>query len=344
MTDLLVEARRTIALISEIPTAATLSVVGLVLMAFACGALYRTINSEGEPQVWLKFAMAVALLCGILFSVAAPAIALLDRAGRPIELASKDEIFANLRTNARVSWLIRLIPYYPDEQPSLAVSSLRTLGPPALKYVFVGAYEELKGRTVEQAIAMLGGNFQRGQRVSAVIFAVSGRYPIFPASSRGLLQVVKKIEENPAAGVQNRLIKDGVLNSDELSNLANEEVVSWSFPSYRDHFRRFCNLTHKLRCEKAAFDVSRAISSINSDWHPAGAATTRQTDPCQSAPQVCGFQSWEQITDDIYESFGARVFLMENKPIAELSNRYLIDFENPSNQLIPEIGNVDARR
>ncbi|WP_155931865.1 hypothetical protein [Methylopila sp. 73B] len=344
MTELFAEVRRTIELVAEIQTAATLSVVGLALMAFASAALYWAINRAGEAATWLKLTMAASLVSGVAFSIAGPAVALLSRTDTPIRTLPKDQIFAKLRTNERVTWLIRLIPYYPDKQPELAVSQLRTLGPSSLKYVFVGSYEEVKGRTVEQAIAMVGGAYHRDQRVSAVIFAVSGRYPIFPGNARGLLQVIKKIETDPASQVANKLIKEDALGKDAEESLLNEELSSWSFDFYKKYFWKFCSLTHKLRCGKAAFDVHQSISSINSDWHPAGAATMRQSDPCASAPRVCTFTTWDEITNDIYPDFGARVFLIENKPITDLSNRYLIDFENPSMQLIPEIGNVATAR
>ncbi|WP_146035634.1 hypothetical protein [Methylopila sp. Yamaguchi] len=268
MTELFAEVRRTIELVAEIQTAATLSVVGLALMAFAFAALFRTINREGEPATWLKLTMAAGLISGVAFSIAGPAVALLNRTDRPIKIVPKDQIFANLATNARVSWLIRLIPYYPDKQPDLAVGRLRTLGPPALKYVFVGSYEELKGQTVEQAIAMLGGKYEKDQRVSAIIFAVSGRYPIFPGSSRGLLQVIKKVEEDPSRHIANKLLKDEpnrALTQEASNNLLNEEISSYSFEYYKEHFWRFCHLTHSFRCNKTAFDASQFISSIDSD-------------------------------------------------------------------------------
>ncbi|GLK80352.1 hypothetical protein [Methylopila turkensis] len=333
-----------VALVSTTKTAALFSAVGLILTFFALGALVKLMGT-GDPATtprWQKVVAGLSLTAGLVFMVAGPSIALLENSQTKIKLVPKSIALDRLENNERVDWLIRMVPYYPNRQPELAASKLLRLGPEKVKYVFVGSYQELKGRTVESAIAMIGGAYQRGQHVAAVIFTRSGEYPIVPANARGLLQVIQRIEAGVGADIEKPFLKAGRLNEVELANLESDQIHSYRFASYRGHYQRFCQLAHAFRCQKRAFDVSGLISEINADWHPAGAAVTPAVDPCDNSPTYCTHEAWPALRSALEPTFGARVFLMENKPIPDLRNRYLIDFENPAQQLIPEIGDAEV--
>src|SRR5262245_8723332 len=59
-----------------------------------------------------------------------------------------EQAFDDLRTNARLSWLVRMVPYDPAN-PVLSIDKLTHLGAPNEDFTFVADYAELRGYTAE---------------------------------------------------------------------------------------------------------------------------------------------------------------------------------------------------
>ena len=218
------------------------------------------------------------------------------------------------------------------------------IGPEGVRFTFVGSYEELKGRKVSEVLDLVGQSLRSREHVSAIIFSASPEeYPIIPANARGLLQVISDVEQDNSANISHPLLPLGALSDRERSDLASrDEIGSWAFSAYRPYFRSYCEKAHVFRCS-ATYDVKRYISAINSDWHPIGAAVHYRESPCRSA-EYCSIDAWDRIKERYFGDFGARIFFIPNVEIDKLHDRYLIDFENPTEQLIPEIGLRDAER
>ena len=157
--------------------ATSLTVVGIILLLLTAVMAYIGLDSKpDETSKSLKAALYLCLVGGILFSAAGPSWALYNElsyaAQHPIRIESTDEIRQRLADNARVRYVVRLIPYNVGsaaERQELSIDNVSTLGPAKQLYSFVGDYEELKGRTVADALDMVGvtRNFDR---VTAIIF------------------------------------------------------------------------------------------------------------------------------------------------------------------------------
>jgi hypothetical protein len=329
-------------LVGSTPASALLSTLGLILICVAALSLYKLMHTKPEETSGLfKVIAAFSLLTGVIFSAAGPAVILLDLLDSPIRTVSKAIAFDNLEKNKRVKWLIRLIPYDPLRQEELSVSKLKSIGPQGVKYTFVGSYEELKGRKVSDALALVGQLYRPRQRVSAIIFSVSyDEYPILPASTRGLLQAISDIESDQALQISRPLLAGDTLSATEKQDLASrDKIESWSFNSYKNFYKSYCDKSHRFRCDDS-YDARKYISDINSDWHPVGAAVRYTEDVCRSNA-YCSLTNWDEVKAQTYKGFGARIFFIPNLEIAKLHDRYLVDFENPTEQLIPEIGMRD---
>jgi hypothetical protein len=57
---------------------------------------------------------------------------------------------------------------------------------------------------------------------------------------------------------------------------------------------------------------------------------------CASRSQVCKITDWGDA-EALKDSFGARVFLIENLEIASIVGRRMFDFVSPDTDLIPDI-------
>lgn len=338
MSDVIDQLERVFGLVTSTTGSSLLSAIGLILFIISIICLYKLVKSKPEEtSTWFKSVSAFSLVFGVIFSAAGPIFALKYVSDSPIKRISREISLENLQNNEKIKWLIRLIPYDPNREPDLSVSKLIKIGPNDITYTFVGSYQELKGYKVEEAVAMIGGKIQPGQHVSAIIFSVSGNYPIIPANARGLLQSIKDTEDENGDRISNKFIKERVLNESQLSNLRSRDTISWGFKNYQHHYREYCLLAHKFRCE-TVFDAKNFFSDIGPDWHPLGAAVNAEIDACDYGPEYCKINDWAQAKNSMKDKFGARVFLIRNLEIAKLRNRYLIDFENPAVQLIPEIG------
>lgn len=63
------------------------------------------------------------------------------------------------------------------------------------------------------------------------------------------------------------------------------------------------------------------------------------SDPCAKPVKAyCEFDDWKKMASLDKKDFGARVFLIRNLEIAKIPGRILLDFDKPSEQLIPDIG------
>jgi hypothetical protein len=353
-------------LISKNPPAATLSVIGLLLLTVAIASAYRALGlTPRQTPTHLKLALYVGLIGGILFSAAGPALTLIsvaENSDRPIRTTSSEQALDNLRKNARVEWLIRLIPFNPAKQPDLAVSKLQRLGPKEQLYTFVAPYEELRGYRVSEAVRKVGGIYEQGDHVSAIIFSVPGHrgsdsnahcggqeekaddcHPIIPANARGILQVISKIEQGLSKDNTDKsgFLIEGreTLSDQEKHDLKNIRIYSWSFSNYSDKYTNYCKLSHEFFCSRGKYLASKYIGGLRWDWHPIGISEEETSDPCnEKVDKYCEIKSWDEVKSKLLEHFGSRAFLIENLDIDGLPNRYLIDFGDPTNQVIPDIG------
>jgi hypothetical protein len=165
----------------------------------------------------------------------------------------------------------------------------------------------LKGYTVAEAVRRLtGGSLGQDMRVSAIIFHLNKKkVRLFPANARGLLQVVKYLEDDKSERF---------------------------YPEY-------CELSHRFRC--GDYDALSLISAIKFDWHPIGISTSNRSNICRPNAVYCDAQDWETLKEETWSTFGSRIFLIENLDLHDLKDRYLIEFGEPYVQVIPEIGLAD---
>jgi hypothetical protein len=327
-------------LIASNTWSATLSVVGLLLLLIAIYAAYRAISSKPEDTpTYLRAFLFVSLIGGIIFSAAGPSIALFYVSEGPIATISPEHAFDKLKDNERVYWVIRLIPFNPQKAPQLAIGNLSSLGPKEQQYSFVAPYEELRGYSVERAVQMTGGTYHLGDHVSAIIFQLDP-HQVYPANARGLLQVVQNVENNLDDDAHQKYLlkKTDILKDEDIRDFNNVSLYTWRWDNYRARYQRYCEAAHKFRCD-TEYSAQKLIGGLYKDWHPIGAAQEEQEDPCQTAANdFCKITDWNELKKQIMPHFGSRVFLIGNLELSEIGNRYLIEFENPSYQVIPDIG------
>ena len=173
------------------------------------------------------------------------------------------QAFERLKSNARVDWLVRLVAYDPAN-PRLRVDKLTALGAPAEDYTFVADYEELRGHTVEDAARLAGGAISPGQGVSAILFRLDRR-PLFPASVRGMLQVIQEIDKRRAGEPSYKVAAlESRLAPAESEALANRRVVSWAWSDYRALFPTYDRVFRELKSQNIS--AFAHIGHIGRDW------------------------------------------------------------------------------
>jgi hypothetical protein len=326
-------------LIADNTASATLSVIGIVLLIIAIMLAVKAVRSKPEEMpAYLKAILFVSLIGGMVFSAVGPAIALFY-ASSSIQTVSLEKAFDNLENNERVNWLIRLIPFDPVEKPELGIGQLSSLGPKNQRYTFVASYEELRGYPVSQAVRMIGGNYVTGNHVSGIIFQLGSRQ-LYPANARGLLQVIREVEEHIESPADQLLLrgKPNVLNSDEVRDLNNIAIYSWRWQNYRARYAHYCELAHQFRCN-SQYAARSFIGGVEKDWHPVGLAQDEQEDPClESAANYCKSADWKDLKKTLLPHFGSRAFLIQNLNLNNIGDRYLIEFGNPAGQVIPDTG------
>ena len=140
-----------------------------------------------------------------------------------------------------------------------------------------------------------------------------------------------------------RLIEQATFDDKtEQQNLSDDDTrTMWAWDSYRSYYPHFCEVAQKFRCDKT-YAAHTFISTINGDWHPLGFARLQKVNTCQTPKAMCKDKDWTEISRDIRPDFGSRIFLMDNLEIKSLGSRYLIDFDKPEWQHIPDIGPLHA--
>jgi hypothetical protein len=329
---------KVMSLVTGTTSAALFSAIGLLLILLAA-ALAIWAVAKPPIQRWQKWLLFIALIFGITFSIVGPSLALFNIAENAIPRISKDKAIERLADNGRTGWLIRVISFNPASQRHLAIDQLKTLGPEQQKFTFVAPYDELRGISVEKAVRRTGGTFNRGMHVSAIIFPlvqIQEDDILYPANARGLLQVVRSVEEGLAGGT---FLLKGTreLTPQDDADLKVKNIWSWRFSQYRDRYKRYCQLAHRFRCN-TAYTARSYIGGLNHDWHPLGLSQEVDKDPClPAAPDLCASDDWETLKKTAYDGFGARVFLFGNREVTRLPGRLMIDFTNGSD-VIPDIG------
>lgn len=328
-------------IIANAPAAATLSAIGFILLIVGVVTALHVLRSDPEnTPTWLKFGLFGCLIGGVLFSSAGPGFALLNYQKFPISRVSTKAAFDHLRTNERAYWLVRLISFNPVQHPEFAISKLKQLGPTDQQFTFVASYDELVGYNVDEAVRMIGNTYSEEQHVSAVIFPVA-EHQIYPANSRGVLQVIQNIESAANNKISKPLlVGTSSLKEPEIADLARSNALNyWKWDNYKDKFAHYCELTEEFRCN-VSYSARNYLGAIGMDWHPLGfAQKNAEEDSCsEPAATYCGISDWHAAENALSDHFGARIFLIENLKIDEIPNRVLIDFTNPPNQFIPDLG------
>ena len=326
-------------LVTDSSSGTFLSVVGLILLVVAVGFAYKAATSEpSQFPPSMKMILYFSLIGGMIFSAAGPSVAMLNAVTIP--KMSTERAFRNLEDNNEVKKVVRLIAYDPQEEPSLALDRLTKLGPSDQLYSFVASYDELVGYTVADALAKVGQSKKNIKRVSAIIFPLNTA--LFPANSRGLLQVIKEIENRRE--IQTQLTKkllDGTnaLNSDELQDLAVTSIPSFMLDHFSDKYPHYCALTYEFACKDSAYSAHAYVGNISHDWHPLGFSQSSNEDRCGlPTAKYCQFSNWDAARQEYSSKFGARTFLIRNLEINKIPGRVMIDFDRPYNQVLPDIG------
>jgi hypothetical protein len=337
--DLIEGIAKVFGLVTSSSSSALLSVVGFALLTVAGILAYVAVKSKpGEMSVLLKSALFVSLIGGMVFSAAGPSVALLDAISIP--KMSSEQAFKNLEENSEVTYVVRLISYDPTLEPELAIDRLNNLGPSDQLYSFVASYDELVGYSVLDALAKTGQSVKNVKSVSGIIFPLTTS--IFPANARGLLQVVQQIEgrRDIQTNLQNKLIiGKNALNNAELTDLADMSIPSYRVSSFADKYPHYCQIAYEFACT-SSYSAQAYLGSVSRDWHPLGFSQNPSADRCNlPVAKYCEFKDWKTAEDQYRSSFGSRVFLIRNLEIKNIPGRVLIDFNKPSEQLIPSIGN-----
>jgi hypothetical protein len=180
------------------PTAATLSLVGLVLLGLAGLLIYLTSGATISQRI-LVFC---ALIAGILFSVAGPAVGIFATSPHTAGKMTSQVAFDRLQRNQEARWLIRFISYENDSTSGkeLAINKLERLGPKDQLFSFVADYEELAGYTVKQATEMTGNIHSKNQRTSVILFPLRTR--LWPANPLGILQLIQEVDKRRGVDVE----------------------------------------------------------------------------------------------------------------------------------------------
>jgi hypothetical protein len=325
------------ALVTSTTASSLISLIGLLLILVSILIGIVAVTKPQNMQPWHKWMLFVALIGGMAFSAAGPSLALFNITENLIPRVPKDQALDNLAENARIGWLIRLIPFDPNKEAFLSIDNLKTLGPAKQRFTFVAPYNELKGISVKDAITSVGGTYSEGQHVSAIIFPLPLNETLYPANARGLLQVVSIVENDLPTG--KFLLKDtNELDNADRVDLENKAIWSWRYGNYKNRYAKYCRLTHKLRCNKD-YAARPYIGGLNYDWHPLGVSQSVTSDPCAlSVDELCASADWKKQKESLVKNFGSRVFLLRNMDIKDIPGRLLIDFNNPQYQRIPEIG------
>ncbi|SEI01772.1 hypothetical protein SAMN02799636_04964 [Methylobacterium sp. 275MFSha3.1] len=316
--------------------------VGILAISLGSYAIYKAISSPPDEtksfqKVLISLCCISGAVCLLLGSTIGTIVAWRKENSEKLvrEITKPEQAFKRLQNNERVTWLIRLIPRKPEEN-NLGIDQLAKIGKDDQKYTFVADYDELRGRTAAEAVRMLGLELNEEDKVSAVIFPVASR-KLYPVNARGLLQVISKVEQDPAVVEKFQISR--ALQPEDYSALnlekARETPSAYAWENYKDHYQQYCQVAQNFRCSRRD-EVAKLIGDISEDWHPLGfSRLLPASDPCRQTAQLCSIKDWKVATRDLLKSFGVRVFLTSNIAIKDIKSRVLIDFDRPSSEKIP---------
>ncbi|VIO80839.1 hypothetical protein [Bradyrhizobium ivorense] len=318
-----------------------LSVIGLMLLFLTAVLAFVAISSKPqELSPWLRAFTFLSLFGGMVFSAAGPSLALLNFADKSVTKISAERSFSNLANATRVDYVIKLIPYDPKEEPNLAIDRLTYLEPSDQLYSFVASYDDLVGYSVTDALEKVGKSYNSSNSVSAIIFPV--RASLFPANARGLLQVIQNVEARQELQVQltkKLLVGTNAITRGEQNDLTSTSIPSYRVENFRDKYEHYCELAREFQCT-TTYSARAFIGALDKGWHPLGfveklSAPGRCALP---AEKYCEFTDWKKAWQEYRGDYGARTFLIRNLSIAHIPGRIMIDFDQPSSQVIPDIG------
>lgn len=327
-------------LVGDSAATTILSVVGLVLLLLAAILANRALTTDPQNvTVQLKSALFISLIGGMLFSAAGPGLALFWVSQSSIKKTTAQTSLDNLEYNKQVNWVVRLISYNNKQEPDRGIDRLQHLGPPKQLYSFVASQEDLVGYTVKEALEMIGVKYTPGDRVSAIIFPL--RTAIFPANARGLLQVIQEVETRKDTEIKERFLQgNNSLSGEEIKNLKVTDIPSYRIAKFEDKYKRYCQLAYDFLCSDKEYSAKDYIGTLYHDWHPLGFSQKKpQGNACEvHSSKYCEFSDWKTAKANFRDNFGSRAFLIRNLEIDRIPGRILIDFENPTEQIIPDIG------
>lgn len=339
-------------LISDSAVSTLFAVTGFFFFAVTALLVHHVTKSRPEDITPLhKRLLYISMGTALLLSIAAPSLRMLElhraQAAELVAAANTVTILQDLHENKKVHWLARLIPYTIATKQFLNVNTLTNLGRcehdpcgAACKqqYVFVADYDELKGLTAEQAVLKVGGAMDEVIGVTAIIFPLY-THDLFPANARGVLQVVRSVDGVCKAKTGYKTFSMN-LSSDEVLDLTTKRVKSYAWDAYGRFYEHYCKLAQQFRCaeqDKSYYSAAEHIGSLSSDWHPLGfSRTAPEPEPCGLRQVPCSIVSWSERNSPVPD-VGARVFLIQNFPLDQLGGRVMIDFDNPTRQLLPRI-------
>lgn len=343
-TSILDKLPQLINAVSHSNESSVVTAFGFLFAICTMALVYKAVKSDPDEfdtkyQVLTYLSFFVTLLMAML----GPAIGLLhlpldSGVTRPV---SSKQILDDLRTNAAVTRLIRLLPYTPGTQIDLRLSNLQQLGTPRQRFTFVADYEELRGNKVSEAVHKVGGRVNSGQHVSAIIFPLQGRQ-LYPANARGLLQIIQTLDRQSRSTAGYVPVDFQPLGQDALRDLElTGQRDYWAWESYGPRFYgSYCRLTQQVRCKAQPYSVLELLGGIYEDWHPLGFSFATPPSNVCARPDVkeaqCSIEDWKQ-TDQYLRSIGTRVFMIENLKLSELSGIVLMDFAEPYNDRIPTL-------
>src|SRR5262249_39705936 len=117
------------------------------------------------------------------------------------------------------------------------------------------------------------------------------------------------------------------------------DIASYKLASFKDNYRHYCELAREFHCVNG-YSAQAYVGAVYKDWHPLGfSLKDASSDRCRLAiPKYCELADWKTTREQYADHFGSRVFLIRNLEIKNIPGRIMIDFDKPSEQVIPDIG------
>jgi hypothetical protein len=84
------------------------------------------------------------------------------------------------------------------------------------------------------------------------------------------------------------------------------------------------------------------MGDIGTDWNPLGFSrrdTATASSVTATSDTVCEINQWDDAVKRYEDVFGSRIFFIHNFKIFQTRKRYLIQFEDPDREVIPDVWN-----